>query len=157
MTTASCAFPTNSGRSPTTATWTAWARRSTASTARVQADIIGVAADNAGMSYNEIVDGSDREASRVPAQPAPPGLAALFGADLWADTCPEADAEMLERYRGFGEIDIAATTSFVTEGDTTLVATVEPPQQLRVGRGSRLGLTSTSAPAGPSTKGTPSM
>ncbi|MGB2745482.1 MAG: Gfo/Idh/MocA family oxidoreductase, partial [Candidatus Microthrix parvicella] len=93
---------------------------------RVQADIIGVAADNAGMSYNEIVTTAATVRPRGFLRSLPrPVWQALFGADLWADTCPEADAEMLERYRGFGEIDIAATTSFVTEGDTTLVATVE--------------------------------
>jgi predicted dehydrogenase len=48
----------------------------------------------------------------------------LFGIEAWAEACPDDDATLSERYRGYGEIDLAAQTSLTIGGIPALQSTL---------------------------------
>lgn len=93
---------------------------------QVQAGLIEAAARASGMTYDTLVTKTSTIRPRGFLKQLPrPVWESIFGSGEWGEACPAPDEQMLEQYRNYGELDVTATTDFLTGGDTTLLATVE--------------------------------
>jgi predicted dehydrogenase len=102
----------------------------------LQTELIRLAAREAGVVYDSFTTYAQtiRPAGFLRSHPRRT-WEARFGAEAWAGACPDDDATLAARYKGFGEIDLMANTAFTIDGVPALLSSLNLLHDSVSGRG----------------------